>query len=52
MQTLIILKGQGVIESDETFPVEFMPGDTLLIPAVYEGKMRLFAETEYLKVTI
>jgi mannose-6-phosphate isomerase len=52
MQTLIILKGCGVIESDETTSVEFSAGDTLLVPAVYEGKMKFFAETEYLKVTI
>ncbi len=52
MQTLIILKGCGVIESDKTISVEFSAGDTLLIPAVYEGKMRFWAETEYLKVTI
>jgi mannose-6-phosphate isomerase len=52
MQTLIILKGRGVVESDETIPVEFTAGDTLLIPAIYQGKMKFFAETEYLKVTI
>ena len=52
MQILIILKGRGVIESNETIPVEFTAGDTLLIPAVYEGKIRFLAETEYLKVTI
>lgn len=52
MHTLIILKGCGVIESGGTIPVEFTAGDTLLVPAVYEGKMKFFAETEYLKVTI
>jgi len=52
MQTLIILKGSGVIESGGTISVKFTAGDTLLVPAVYEGKMKFFAETEYLKVTI
>jgi mannose-6-phosphate isomerase len=52
MQTLLILKGSGVFESDEKTSVEFLPGDTLLVPAGYQGKMQCFAETEYLKVTI
>lgn len=52
MQTIVILKGCGVIKSSETVPVEITAGDTLLIPAIYEGEMRFFAETEYLKITI
>ncbi len=51
MKTLIIISGFGTIlgGGDE---VEFKAGDTLLIPAIYEGVMRFVYDTQYLTVTI
>ncbi|MBN1803942.1 MAG: class I mannose-6-phosphate isomerase [Sedimentisphaerales bacterium] len=51
MKTLVIISGSGTITGagDET---GFAPGDTLLIPAAYEGVMRFAEETQYLIVTI
>ena len=51
MKTLIILSGFGTItETGST--VEFKAGETMLIPAAYEGVMYFSAESEYLTVTI
>jgi len=52
MKTLIILTGFGTILSADTSPVEFKAGDTLLIPATYEGVIRFADDTQYLTVTI
>jgi mannose-6-phosphate isomerase len=52
MKTLMILSGSGTIEDAERNPVEFVAGDTLLVPAAYEGAVRFRAETLYLVVTI
>lgn len=51
MKTLIIISGSGTITGagDE---VIFAAGDTLLIPAIYEGVMRFADDTQYLTVTI
>jgi mannose-6-phosphate isomerase len=51
MKTLIILSGYGTIVAGASI-VEFKAGDTMLVPAVYEGVARFSAETEYLTVTI
>ncbi len=51
MKTLIILSGEGTIGS-ENLNVEFKAGDTMLIPAAYEGVMIFNKETQYLTVTI
>lgn len=52
MKTLIILAGLGTILPTEGNPVEFKTGDTILIPAAYEGAIRFAADTQYLTVTI
>jgi mannose-6-phosphate isomerase len=52
MEVLVITRGSGIIETSEVISVEFKAGDTLLIPATYEGKMNFRTESEYLKVTI
>jgi mannose-6-phosphate isomerase len=52
MKTLIILTGPGIILSAKGNTVEFRAGDTLLIPAAYEGAMRFADDTQYLTVTI
>jgi mannose-6-phosphate isomerase len=51
MKTLIILSGFGTIVGGPEV-CEFKPGETILIPAAYEGVMRFSAESEYLTVTI
>jgi mannose-6-phosphate isomerase len=52
IRTLIIISGFGTILGTEGSSVEFMAGDTLLVPAVYEGVMRFADDTQYLTVTI
>ncbi|MBC8471806.1 MAG: class I mannose-6-phosphate isomerase [Planctomycetes bacterium] len=51
MKTLIIISGSGTITGAGD-RVEFAAGDTLLIPAIYEGVMRFAEDTQYLTVTI
>ncbi len=51
MKTLIIISGSGTITGAGD-GVEFAAGDTLLIPAIYEGVMRFAEDTQYLTVTI
>jgi mannose-6-phosphate isomerase len=51
MKTLIFLSGSGTILATDGNLVEFKAGDTLLIPAVYEGAMRFTDDTQYLTVT-
>ena len=52
MKTMIILQGQGRITGTDSVSVPFQKGDTLLIPAVYEGVIKCSEETEYLTATI
>ncbi|MDT8303927.1 MAG: type I phosphomannose isomerase catalytic subunit [Sedimentisphaerales bacterium] len=51
MRTLIIISGSGTITGAGE-GVGFAAGDTLLIPAIYEGMMRFADDTQYLTVTI
>ena len=51
MKVLIIVSGLGTIPGAEGELVEFKAGDTILIPAAYEGTMRFEEATEYLTVT-
>ncbi len=52
MKTLMFLSGCGVIERADGESVAFNAGDTLLIPAAYEGVIRFEADTLYLTVTV
>lgn len=52
MKTLVVLAGLGTILPTEGNPVEFKAGDTILVPAAYEGAIRFTADTRYLTVTI
>jgi len=52
MKTLIFLSGCGVIERADRELVLFTAGDTLLVPAAYEGVIRFEADTLYLTVTV
>jgi mannose-6-phosphate isomerase len=51
MKTLIVLSGFGRFVGSPA-AVDFKAGDTILVPADYEGVMRFSAESEYLTVTI
>jgi len=51
MKVLIIVSGLGTMPAAEGGPVKFKAGDTVLIPAAYEGTMRFQDATEYLTVT-
>jgi mannose-6-phosphate isomerase len=48
MKVLMVLTGGGKIESQDTGAVEFEKGETLLIPAAFEGVMTFSGDTEYL----
>jgi len=52
MKTLIILTGFGTILAGDGNPVKFKAGDTILIPATYDGAIRFADDTQYLAVTI
>lgn len=52
MKVLIILSGAGQITAEGLETVRFKKGDTLLIPAAFEGVMKLERECEYLTATI
>ncbi|MFZ2146798.1 MAG: type I phosphomannose isomerase catalytic subunit [Sedimentisphaerales bacterium] len=52
IKTLIIIIGCGTILGAGAEPVEFKAGDTLLVPAAYEGAMLFDDDTQYLTVTI
>lgn len=52
MKVLMVITGQGCITSRATETVDFKKGDTVLIPAAFEGVIQFAADTEYLTVTI
>jgi len=52
MKVLMVITGKGCITSRATETVDFKKGDTVLIPAAFEGVMHFAANTEYLTVTI
>jgi mannose-6-phosphate isomerase len=52
MRVLIFLTGGGTILSRQAEPVDFVAGDSLVIPAACEGAMRFAGDTEYLIVTV
>jgi uncharacterized cupin superfamily protein len=52
IKVLIILSGAGQITAEGSETVRFKKGDTLLIPAAFEGVMKLEQECEYLTATI
>jgi mannose-6-phosphate isomerase len=51
MKVLMIITGAGAITSMGAEPTTFQKGDTLLVPAGFEGVMRFSNDTEYLTVT-
>jgi len=52
MKVIVFLSGGGIIENRDTETVEFTKGDTVLLPAAYEGTISFNVETEYLTVTM
>lgn len=52
MKVLMILTGAGFITASETDKVDFAKGDTLLIPAMFEGVLGFLGDTEYLIATV
>jgi mannose-6-phosphate isomerase len=52
MKVLIILTGAGCITADQTETVDFKKGDTLLIPAAFDGLILFSDDTQYLTVTV
>jgi mannose-6-phosphate isomerase len=52
MRVLVILTGRGQIVAEAVEPVRFAAGQTLLIPAAYEGVMEVGQNCEYLTVTV
>lgn len=51
MKILMFLAGGGCIVSKSGPPVEFSAGETILVPAAYEGVCVFASETEYLAIT-
>lgn len=52
MKVIMILSGQGIITAESTEDTPFTKGETILIPASFEGVMQFNAETKYLTATI
>lgn len=52
MKIMVTLTGSGYITGSETRKVEFAKGDTLLIPAIFEGVIHFTDDTQYLVATI
>lgn len=52
MKVLFIASGCGRIISEQTETTGFVKGDTLLIPAAFEGVMQFHEECEYLTATV
>ncbi|MGD9110404.1 MAG: class I mannose-6-phosphate isomerase [Phycisphaerales bacterium] len=51
MKVLMIISGKGYFTCSETNSVNFSSGDTILLPAMYEGVMVFEEESEYLIIT-
>lgn len=52
VKVLMILTGGGIITGQKTDPVEFKAGDTLLVPAAFEGVALFRTDTEYLVISL
>jgi len=52
VKVLIILQGSGTITGKDSHSVDFKAGETIVIPAIYEGAMQFLEETQYLTVII
>ena len=52
MKVLIVLTGGGTVLGGTMEAVEFKAGDSLLVPAAFEGAVKFTRDTEYLTVTV
>ena len=52
MWVLVILTGRGKIVAETVEPVRFSAGQTLLVPAAYEGVLQFDKDCHYLTVTV
>lgn len=52
MRVLIFTTGGGSILSKQAEQVDFRSGDSLIVPAAFEGAVRFTRDTEYLTVTV
>jgi mannose-6-phosphate isomerase len=52
MKVIIIINGSGKIISKDAEPVNFVKGQTILLPAEFEGDMEFADKTEYLLTTL
>ena len=52
MKVLMVITGKGHITAQATENVDFKKGDTVLIPAAFEGVMQFAADTEYLTISV
>lgn len=52
MKVLMIISGSGQFRSNEEADLTFVAGDTILVPAQYNGALECTAEAQYLKVTL
>ena len=52
MKVIIIIQGSGQIKSGDSQAVDFSRGQTILLPAAFEGQMFFNDYAEYLQVTL
>lgn len=52
MKVFVIINGSGRIIRDNMQPVDFAKGQTILVPAVFNGKLFFDRNTEYLQITL
>jgi mannose-6-phosphate isomerase len=50
MRVVMIMNGTGRFEAQGQGAIDFGGGDTMLLPAAYEGVMRFEEDTEYLRI--
>ena len=52
MKVVMVITGKGCITAQAIETVDFGKGDTVLIPAAFEGVMHFASDTEYLTITV
>jgi mannose-6-phosphate isomerase len=52
MRTLVVLSGGGTLSAVHVDPVMFKAGDSLVIPAAFDGQIAIADDSEYLVVTL
>ncbi len=52
MRVLVFVSGKGQISTGDAVPAEFAKGDTVLVPAAFEGAVAFSESSEYLIVTL